>query len=408
MDEILVDIKNVSKRFSTDFRSSAKKGLLKAVQSFFGLNPKINVKSSSTEFNALRDVNIAVRRGETVGLIGKNGAGKSTLLKHISGIYLPDTGTIEVKGHLEGLIELGAGFHPLLSGRDNIKQRVAMLNLSSEESKELTDNIIEFSELGQFIDMPLRNYSSGMQARLGFASAVLTKPDVLLVDEVLSVGDFEFRQKCLNKINEIKQDTAILFVSHSFQTMSMFCERGIVFNKGNVVKDADIVSAIKFYMNGNVSDSNLNENENTFQGKEFLNSGLIKNYALCFIDELGSKTTSYNEEKLRLSVFIEFYEDVDTSSFRCTFGIPIWNNEGVKITAINLDKDNSMLKIENRKINKIIEIENCFNSSTILSCFALVNGTEYLLRRKLPPLKIDKYHPREDGLVQLSYEVKNV
>lgn len=403
-DEVLIEVDNLTKKFSTSFKKSAKKGLMKAVNSFFGKKSSLGGLLAG-EFFAIEAVSLKVKRGETVGLLGKNGAGKSTLLKHISGIYLPDSGSVKVSGHVEGLIELGAGFHPMLSGRENIKQRVAMLGLSKKEIIRLTREIIDFSELEEFIDMPLKNYSSGMQARLGFASAVLTKPDVLLVDEVLSVGDFEFKQKCLNKINEIKQDAAIIFVSHSMQTMSMFCDRGIVFKKGKVVNDSDILEAIKFYS----QDETLNKKndgdipQDSFRGEEYINEDLVKSYSIKYVDYDGNPTSNYFDDDVFLSINIEFEKLAEGIS--CTLGIPIWTESGVKITAINLDKDGSFMTVKDSRVSVVIKIDNCFNSSTLLSCLAVHNSTEYLLRKKLPAFTVKKYHPREDGLVTLNYEV---
>ena len=189
-------------------------------------------------FQALRDVNLEITAGQTVGLIGHNGSGKSTLLKILTGILRPTTGTVEVNGRVSSLLELGAGFNGELSGRDNIYLNASLLGLSRKETDGLFDSIVEFSELEEFIDNPVKHYSSGMYVRLGFAVAVHVDPDILLVDEVLAVGDEAFARKCLDKIAEFQREgRTILFVTHSLNLVDEICDRGIVLHHGKVVFD---------------------------------------------------------------------------------------------------------------------------------------------------------------------------
>jgi len=191
-------------------------------------------------FQALRDVDLEIRSGESVGLIGPNGSGKSTLLKILTGILRPTTGTVEVNGRVSSLLELGAGFNGELSGRDNIFLNASLLGLSRKETEGLFDSIVEFSELEEFIDNPVKHYSSGMYVRLGFAVAVHVDPDILLVDEVLAVGDEAFARKCLDKIAEFQREgRTILFVTHSLSLVDEICDRGVVLDHGRVVFDGD-------------------------------------------------------------------------------------------------------------------------------------------------------------------------
>jgi ABC-2 type transport system ATP-binding protein len=191
-------------------------------------------------FQALRDVDLDIRSGESVGLIGPNGSGKSTLLKILTGILRPTTGTVEVSGRVSSLLELGAGFNGELSGRDNIFLNASLLGLSRKETEGLFDSIVEFSELEEFIDNPVKHYSSGMYVRLGFAVAVHVDPDILLVDEVLAVGDEAFARKCLDKIAEFRREgRTILFVTHALDLVEQICDRGIVLDHGRVVFDGD-------------------------------------------------------------------------------------------------------------------------------------------------------------------------
>jgi ABC-2 type transport system ATP-binding protein len=191
-------------------------------------------------FYALRDVTLDIGCGHTVGLIGPNGSGKSTLLKILTGILRPTAGEVEVHGRVSSLLELGAGFNGELSGRDNVYLNASLLGLSRKETDGLFDSIVAFSELEDFIDNPVKHYSSGMYVRLGFAVAVHVDPDILLVDEVLAVGDEAFAKKCLDKIAEFQREgRTILFVTHSLDLVDRICDRGIVLDHGRVVFDGD-------------------------------------------------------------------------------------------------------------------------------------------------------------------------
>lgn len=198
---------------------------------------------------AIDDVSFTIEKGESVALFGRNGAGKSTILKMITGVTYPTMGDIEVDGRVSALLELTAGFDPEFTGRENIFFRGQLLGIKDEEIKALEDDIIEFADLGDYIDQPVRTYSSGMKARLGFAINANIKPEILIVDEALSVGDKEFRQKCNLKINEIvgSGEVTFLFVTHSTNVAKSFCKRGIVMRAGKMMYDGQISDAIEFY-----------------------------------------------------------------------------------------------------------------------------------------------------------------
>lgn len=215
----------------------------------------LSVFSRKVPYELIRasdDLSFTVRRGESLALLGDNGAGKSTALKMITGVCYPTSGKIEVHGRVSALLELSSGFDMRMSGRENIKMRGQIWGLSSEELEELTPEIIEFSELGHYIDQPLRTYSSGMKARLGFAFASSVHPDILIIDEALSVGDRKFSAKCKRRVSEIvnTDGTTVLFVTHSTSAAEEFCDRGIVLDHGRSIFEGDIDSAIDFYTNG--------------------------------------------------------------------------------------------------------------------------------------------------------------
>lgn len=200
---------------------------------------------------AVNKLSFEVHRGEGVALIGRNGAGKSTILKMITGVAYPTEGDIYVDGKISALLELSSGFDVEANGYENINLKCSLMGMGDEEIKAVTPSIVEFADIGEYMDQPLRSYSSGMKARLGFAISVNVNPDILIVDEALSVGDKEFRKKCTAKVNEIMSDSSVtlLFVTHSLRTAQDFCNRGIVLEKGRMLFDGDINEAIEFYEN---------------------------------------------------------------------------------------------------------------------------------------------------------------
>lgn len=199
--------------------------------------------------HALKNISFTIHRGQSVGIIGKNGAGKSTLLKLIAGVSVPTSGLIAVNGRVAPLIELGAGFHPELTGRENIYLNGVILGLKENYIKRKLSEIIEFSEIEKFIDIPIKYFSSGMQMRLAFSVAVFVDPEILLIDEILAVGDIEFQKKCLKKMEEFKKrGVTIVFVSHSMDSVENFCERVIYLEEGKVEFDGKTETGIKLYL----------------------------------------------------------------------------------------------------------------------------------------------------------------
>lgn len=239
MNNIVIDSKKVTKKF-----------FLQEDRTFKEFLPNFLLgKSWAKQLTALDDVSFVIEKGETVGIIGKNGAGKSTLLKLIAGVTAPTTGKIIVKEKVAPLIEVGAGFHHELTGLENIFLNGAILGMHKKEIKAIVDNIIDFSELREFIDIPVKKYSSGMYMRLGFAVAIHVNAPLLLIDEVLAVGDAAFQKKCLDYLRKVKQDKnrTIIFVSHSEEAVKSFCERVILLDHGKIIKDSDPQTVFKIY-----------------------------------------------------------------------------------------------------------------------------------------------------------------
>jgi lipopolysaccharide transport system ATP-binding protein len=233
-NDVIISAENVGKKFCRSLQRSLLYGVQDVARDFLGATPP-SAALRTDEFWALNDISFEVKRGECLGLIGANGAGKSTLLKLLNGVVLPDKGSIRVHGRVGGLLELGAGFHPMLTGRENIHLNAAILGLSKRQIDKQFDDIVDFADLGEFINSPVKYYSSGMYVRLGFAVAACLKPDVLLVDEVLAVGDAAFRLKCMRTIrNRLDSGMAIILVSHQLRSVMNVCGRAIWLDKGKI------------------------------------------------------------------------------------------------------------------------------------------------------------------------------
>jgi len=240
-DDYIIDVDHVTVRFnmSAERLDSLKEYVIKFLKR----------ELMFQEFLALKDVNLHVRKGEAWGFVGTNGSGKSTLLKTISGILKPYKGTVTVRGSMAPLIELGAGFDGELTARENIFLNGTLLGHSEAFMKEHFDEIVEFAELQNFLDMPIKNYSSGMAARLGFAIATMVRPDILICDEVLSVGDYKFQEKCEKRMRGmLEQGTTLLYVSHSIDSVRAICDHALWLDHGIVKMSGDVNTVTNEYM----------------------------------------------------------------------------------------------------------------------------------------------------------------
>ena len=234
---ISIEVENVSKVFTMQYHRTLKQ-MAVATARRLPLQEK---------FLAVEDVSFTVEQGESVGLMGLNGSGKSTLLKLINGVMRPDTGSIRTRGRIAGLIATGAGFHPQLTGRDNVYLNAAILGMTEAETARKFDDIVEFADIGRFLDSPVGHYSSGMFARLGFAVAIHVDADIFLADEVLAVGDRPFKRKCLAKMQEIRDSgTTLFYVSHATGSVRKMCDRVLVLEQGRLAFDGPVDEGIRF------------------------------------------------------------------------------------------------------------------------------------------------------------------
>jgi lipopolysaccharide transport system ATP-binding protein len=265
-DDAVIKVNHVSKKYCKSLKHSMRYGLADIGRNLVGLSSHPE-KIRDNEFWAVDDVSFELRKGEALGLIGPNGSGKSTLLKMLNGIYWPDKGKITVKGRVGALIEVGAGFHPLLTGRENIYVNGAVLGMTKDEINEKFDEIVEFAEIGDFLDSPVKTYSSGMYVRLGFSVAAHCEPDILLVDEVLAVGDYSFQRKCARHIDKLMDQCAVILVSHSAHTIRLSCERVLVLDRGIPQFLGPTAEGVDKYINGMLKQAATPRNSVEFRSK---------------------------------------------------------------------------------------------------------------------------------------------
>lgn len=320
------------------------------------------VKGESDFAYSLRDINFSVEAGQAVGIIGRNGAGKSTLLKILSQITGPSTGTIKVKGRIASLLEVGTGFHPELTGRENIYLNGAILGMRKKEITRKFEEIVDFSGVERYIDTPVKRYSSGMYVRLAFAVAAHLESEILIVDEVLAVGDVEFQKRCLGKMNDVSkgEGRTVLFVSHNMSAINILCSNVYLLDSGNITYDGSVEGGIKTYLNQNSdSISNCLKRTNT-KNKSFF----IEEYFLSDLSEnLRSKFS--NIEKIILSinvVVLEFYRN-------CNLVYELINNDGIVVFTSSLLDNNQISNAvwEKGKYKIVTEIPTRFLKEGIYS-----------------------------------------
>ncbi len=407
--ETLVELKGVSKKFSKSLKDARKYGLKKLIAGAFGVRDEWQ-KLRPGQFWAVDEVSLTVEKGETVGIIGRNGAGKSTILKMINGLYLPDKGEIRVRGKVGALIELGAGFHPLLSGRENIYIKGAMLGKRKREVDELFDEIVDFADIGDFIDSPVGTYSSGMYVRLGFAVAIYNDPDIMLVDEILAVGDYKFKQKCFGKINELKRKMSFVLISHSMLDISRFCDRVAVLDRGKLVYLGDPVAGVRFYLD-EVENRDIKERGfqastgsviRTYFGELFSNNDKIRDVQHRWIDASGQTIDSIEHND---TLILEFSFQLLYKPHNIIVGIPIWDEQGNYITSVNSDVCNATIKInsQGRVKGRMVINHVVLNPGNYTSVMAIVDSKEMIYRQIIGNFRI-KEMPFYFGYITISAE----
>lgn len=312
-----------------DVMANGAKSLLKSFQR--GKSPELD--PSNEEFWALKDVSFEIKQGDRVGIIGRNGAGKSTLLKILSRITEPTEGKITIRGRVASLLEVGTGFHPELTGRENIFLNGAILGMGREEIRRKFDEIVAFAEVERFLDTPVKRYSSGMYVRLAFSVAAHLEPDILIVDEVLAVGDAAFQKKCLGKMEDVgKEGRTVLFVSHQMAAIQNLCQRVIWINQGQVINDDNTQIAISKYLSFSSDLSSISLAER----KDRKGDGRIRFTSVEFQNELGEKTTYfYSGQNIKIVLFFKNTAQENLDKFNVAIGID--NQIGERVTILSTE-----------------------------------------------------------------------
>jgi lipopolysaccharide transport system ATP-binding protein len=329
----IIRVENLSKRYQlggaqTPY-STFRESLMQTAKAPMNWMKRGGKQSEGATLWALKDVNFEVKPGEVVGVVGRNGAGKSTLLKVLSRITEPTTGKIELYGRIGSLLEVGTGFHPELTGRENIFLNGAILGMRREEIAKKFDEIVDFAEIEQFIDTPVKFYSSGMYTRLAFAVAANLEPEVLIVDEVLAVGDAEFQKKCLGKMKSVsdKEGRTVLFVSHNMIAVKNLCQRALYMQKGELTFDADAASVINHYLQNGVEMASLREwTESEMPGNDKIKVRRVAVYGENKLPEEPILTSD--------NVFMEteFYNNLDGGKIDVTWDLT--DNQGIHVAHI--------------------------------------------------------------------------
>ncbi len=349
------------------------------------------------EFSALKDVSFSVKKGEFFGIIGRNGSGKSTLLKIIAGIFIPSSGSVNVNGKVSSFLELGVGFNPELTARENIFLYGAILGLCRNEINAKFDSIIQFAELEKFVDAKLKTFSSGMQVRLGFATAIQADADIYLVDEVLAVGDANFQQKCFDTFEQFKREgKTVVFVSHDLNAVERFCGRVVLVEEGMIKMDGLAVDIIRNY-------SSFNEKKKNESYRWGTRDALIKEYSIKKMD--GSKLIRFKTEKsFKIIITYEFRKEVKAP----IFGLIIKYADGRLALQNNSKwekiKTGHYLKGEETKMT--FEIPNIFEKETLYFSPAIASSDETILDWRENYFKIEPNHKKKNQIKKIQIKEK--
>lgn len=352
--DTVIKVENLGKKFTYSLKRSLAYGSIDLAKNFIGMPANTQVLRKG-EFWALDGVSFELKRGESLGLVGMNGSGKSTLLRMITGIFPPDAGKIHIRGRVSSLIAIGAGFHPHMTGRENIYLNGTILGMSRKEIDRNFDEIVDFADIGKFIDAPVSTYSSGMRVRLGFSVAVSSVPDILLIDEVLAVGDMKFQQKSMSKIGEIvRKGTSIILVSHQMLNIQKVCERAIMLDNGKVIKDAPTLETISEYYKVNTGEGDLFEVNERLKEDHTSSYGISYEY-LKFSNQRGEETRKF-ESGDDINIEWKFNMDKPLENISLEAGIAdgpyTYNGYSTYFDGIKLDKidNNTVVKLKLKNV----------------------------------------------------------
>ncbi|MEL6536183.1 MAG: ABC transporter ATP-binding protein [Bacteroidota bacterium] len=389
MGNVAIEVKGLGKRF---FLNQGKSTSLR--ESMGQLVRGREVSKTDNEFWALQDVNFTVAEGEAIGIIGRNGAGKSTLLKVLSKITPPTRGKIEINGRMASLLEVGTGFHPELTGRENIFLNGTILGMSRAEVREKFDEIVDFSGVEKFLDTPVKRYSSGMYVRLAFSVAAHLEPEILVIDEVLAVGDAEFQQKCLGKMSSVASEgRTVLFVSHNMTAVQTLCQRGVLLQQGSVMHIGSVSEAVEQYLGKGGEQNNVSE-QNPLQLPEY---GLSITEVACFAKGQSSDTPITTLDPVQFQIK---YALQDVKS-RIDFTLRFYNKRGeiVFVTGSSLDKNLPQFAGKNVSVMEVPA--HFFNSGVLDVELLILKDRRTMIRQEPSVLQLTLVDGKKEGEIWL-------
>ncbi|MCR9079156.1 MAG: ABC transporter ATP-binding protein [Hyphomonadaceae bacterium] len=387
--DVVLSVQQVGKLYSRRPSDVRRRLSAAAWRAFLNLKAPAITNKRDREFWAVSNVSFELRRGEAVGIIGLNGSGKTTTLRMLAGQILPDAGRIELTGTSAAMIDLTAGFQRSASGYENIFLRAAALGLNRDQTRQHLDEIVEFCELGSALEAPLVSYSSGMQMRLAFSIMAIVSPDVLLIDEVLAVGDFRFRQKCLGKIREMRARSAFVLVSHSMGDIRNFCDRVLVMHKGNVYFQGEPDEAIRVYeeLDADTPSQTPDQKLIAAMGPTFTNDSALELVEHEWVDEHMNVVEQVQFDQA-FALRVRLQSNIDLPSI--TIGIPVWNMNAQYVTGLSTQIQSDAFSLKAGSPSEfLLKVEpGMINPGTIKSMLTVLSGAEFFYRVPNPDLVI--------------------
>jgi lipopolysaccharide transport system ATP-binding protein len=383
MSDTVIRVENLSKKYVIGHQKQERYASLrdvisdkvKSLGTFINPNSKSEKDTAFEDFWALKDVSFDIKQGDRVGIIGRNGAGKSTLLKILSRITEPTSGKISIKGRVASLLEVGTGFHPELTGRENIYLNGAILGMDRFEIKKKFDEIVAFAEVEKFLDTPVKRYSSGMYVRLAFAVAAHLEPEILIVDEVLAVGDAQFQKKCLGKMEDVgKEGRTVIFVSHQMAAIQNLCQRAIWLNQGQLLDDAQTQMVVSKYLSSSTTDLS---SISLADRKDRKGDGKIRFMSVRFQNEKGENTPLFYSGQ-NVKIVLTLKNNSQQKLKNISIGLGIDNQTGERIANLSTEVCGSYLgDIESDMQSVVVQLDKLPLTSGRygFTLFSTINGT---------------------------------
>jgi len=401
--DTVLEVERLSKLYSRALGVTRQRLAVTFGRMLLGWTPKPLDNIQKGEFWSLKDVSFSLKRGEALGVIGFNGAGKTTLLRLLAGQLLPDEGEVRILGNSAAMIDLTAGFQMTASGERNIFLRGAMLGRSKEEMAVTYDEILDFAELGDAIEAPVSTYSSGMLMRLAFSIMVAMRPDMLFIDEILSVGDFRFRQKCLSRIREMRDQAAFVLVSHSMSNIKLFCDRAIVLHEGRVAFEGVPEEAIRIYEEMKFPQAVSQEAKRSeILQPQFHNEKVVEQVEHYWCNADGQPISEIRSGE---ALYLKASFKTNHRPRNLILGVPVWTEEGGYVTGFSTElQDEPMNITPEQRTTFLLKIPNLsFNPGVYLSNFGIADGPEFLYRGDNPTLTVLTVQARFWGMVTLPH-----